>query len=128
MFSVDEDGYIRVGQCTLDQIKLIHLVSGIFDEAAQVSESRDDDVEKRGYTELVTASVPAISTGWDWTMDMSGHAPMPQRLGTPYGNLMVVYADGHDIGSERSAHLLGEMVDRIPWQAEVLGSVGFGRA
>lgn len=123
MWLVDKDGYIRVRQQELANIHLEHLVSGISGEVAQVDVPSRSGTRVFGYTEWATTRIPAISIGWDWILD-APDASVPKRHGNPYSNIMVVDADGREVGIEKSASLLCDMADRLSWYPMVLEMVG----
>ncbi len=123
MWHVDEDGYIRVRRQELADIHLLHLLSGISGEVVQVGIPAHPGTRVFGYTEWATAQTPAISIGWDWALD-TPDSPVPKRHGKPYSNLMIVDANGRDVGMEESATLLCDVADRLSWQSMVLEVVG----
>ena len=128
MFRIDKDGYIRVERAVLDRLQLVHLVSGLNDEGVPAGHRARIGIGTSGYTEWVTPSTPAISIGWEWVACATDGGPVPQRVGQPYGNVMIVDERGQDTGVDWSACLLCEVADRLVWQAEVMAITGHGLA
>jgi Domain of unknown function (DUF4902) len=122
---VSHDGYIRVLPATFRELPLVHLISGLDEEpdpgpltgGAQLSAIV-------GYTEWVTVESPAITVGWDWQLSASRGAAACQRLNEVRSNVMLLDADGRDLGPQRSCELLGLAVDTMEWSEQVLSAIG----
>lgn len=127
MFRLDNDGYIRMDPQVLEGLRLVHLISGSAEQVVPAGSPVWTGPGASGYTEWVSETIPAVSLGWEWVVDPAGVDRMPRRVGNPYGNVMIVDREGRDIGADRSAHLLGNVADRLNWQIEVLGAKGYGR-
>lgn len=128
MFRIDKDGYIRIEQHALRSLQFVHLVSGSDEDAPPPGHWVRVGAGATGHTEWVTITIPAVSIGWEWAVDDAGRDPIPQRVGHPYGNVMIVDEQGQDVGAERSAHLLDDLADRLAWQAEIMAIIGCGHA
>jgi len=123
MIRIDDDGYIRLRREVLEQIRLIHLVSGLDEEEGQVAcGAVHSDI--RGYTEWVSASVPAVSVGWDWHLDMLARPVTAVCSETPRSNLMLVDEHGGDAGLDHTARCLKAWVETLEWKSVVLTAIG----
>ena len=138
---LSSDGLLRLSIGELLSLPIQHLMSGVDAETAlhrvQLTQACGRPTQISGYTEWVTASVPAVSIGWDWQLQLQ---PAPQwwsqpllaqppfcwaRLGPPRTNIMLVYAAGGDTGWHKNLALLGTVVDALPWQDRLQRAVGW---
>jgi Domain of unknown function (DUF4902) len=121
---VSRDGYIRLLPAAFRVIPLVHLISGLEEEPAWVDGAAGAQVSAIiGYTEWITTESPAITIGWDWQLGASMGSARCTRLGEVRSNVMLLDAEGSDLGPQRSCELLGEVIDARPWSAEVLSAV-----
>lgn len=117
---VSNDGYIRVSASGLLNLRLTHFLSGLDDDASERNVEGGSRASMSGYTEWLTNTIPAITVGWDWYLDLIRGTPIYVREGLPRTNLMLV--DGttnHDLGDTQTSALLGELIDQSGWQADI---------
>lgn len=73
-----------------------------------------------GYTEWVSTSLPAVSIGWDWSLQISTGMPRYVRDGLPRSNMMLIDpASGRDMGDEATATWIVLWIDQQAWAASV---------
>jgi hypothetical protein len=116
---VPNDGLIRLLPDALDSLDLVHLISGL-DEDAPASASAAVATTISGYTEWITHSAPAVTLGWDWQMLGASSRVLLRRVGEPRSNLMIVDDEGDDLGHERSSAVLEQWIDIFRWQDSAL--------
>ncbi|MEO7241584.1 MAG: DUF4902 domain-containing protein [Variovorax sp.] len=110
------DGYLRLPLKTLHAVPLRHLISDIDDEAPDAACGSASIIS--GYTEWVSATEPAVSLGWDWSLECSNGHVRCVRNGLPRTNVMVVDEEFRDYGWERSLDLLAGVVDQLGWSEQ----------
>jgi hypothetical protein len=117
--TLSQDGYVRLTFEQCQQVKLAHLISGL-DENTPLELSKGATLaEITGYTEWVSATVPAISIGWDWELQGSHRGICRyRRTSQPRSNLMLIDAKHLDLGPEKTAALLGKIIDDFEWETE----------
>jgi hypothetical protein len=121
---ISRDGYIRLLPATFSKLPLVHLISGLDEEPDSGASSSGARVSAIvGYTEWVTTESPAITIGWDWQLGASGGSASCARLGEVRSNVMLVDAEGYDLGPQRSSELLGTAIDDMPWSDQVLSAI-----
>lgn len=118
--SLLEDGWVRLRFATLQDIPLVHLVSGLDEEqhAAPLPHGATAAAIS-GYTEWVSTTVPVISIGWDWWLDTSSLPPKLVLAGEPRSNVMLLDLRDRDIGMVKTAVILEAVVDALAWQGIV---------
>jgi hypothetical protein len=127
---LSSDGLLRLSIDELLSLPIQHLVSGVDTDPVCAStacvQACGRETVISGYTEWVSASLPAVSIGWDWQLQTSA-AQQPlrcSRLGHPRTNVMLVYAAGGDTGWDKNLELLSTVVDALPWQDRLVRAVG----
>ncbi|MDQ2822954.1 MAG: DUF4902 domain-containing protein [Pseudomonadota bacterium] len=102
---------------------LIHLISGVDQEADFALASGAVTTVITGYTEWISTGRPVLTLGWDWQMDASGDVVRLQRIGPPSSNLMLQSPGRRNLGHAHTVRLLNAYVDGFDWQAATLGHI-----
>jgi hypothetical protein len=111
-----QDGFIRLDCDALQQIELIHLVSGLDDDPAAVLKCGSVVSAISGFTEWISTSRPVLSVGWDWVIgSRNGHAQY-MMVGKPRSNIMLVDGESQDLGADATADLLIIRLEQLIWQ------------
>ncbi|MBB5190195.1 fructose 1,6-bisphosphatase [Silvimonas terrae] len=111
-----QDGYVRLDCNALQEIELIHLVSGLDDDPTAVLKCGSGVSAISGFTEWISTVRPVLSIGWDWVIGShNGHAQY-MMVGKPRSNIMLVNEESQDLGFETTADLLITRLDRLFWQ------------
>jgi len=118
MITLSNDGYVRLTFACLQDIQFVHLLSGLDDDYSGSLQLVTEVCEVSGYTEWVSCSIPVISIGWDWGLDVSDGRPCYVRVGSPRSNVMIIDPGQRDLGPIDSTRLLEAIVDSIDWQDE----------
>jgi hypothetical protein len=113
------DGYVRLSFQKMQELSLAHLISGLDENDTEPLHGGATFAEISGYTEWISASVPAVSVGWDWRLAAIHTGKRYERYGEPKSNLMLVDSRQQDVGPEMTAALLEAVIDALAWQAEV---------
>ncbi len=124
MIKTDDDGYIRLHRGALDQIRLVHLVSGLDEEECRGGAAGAVHSAIRGYTEWSSASTPAVSVGWDWHIDTLARPVSAACRDAPRSNVMLVDEQGRDVGPDHTARCLRQLVEALDWKPVVLDAIG----
>lgn len=119
MIILSEDGYVRLTLETFLSTSLVHLVSGLDEDSPIHSQEGGSLARISGYSEWVSATMPIITLGWDWWLDVSQEQTVYVRLGAPQCNVMLVDVMQRDLGSAQTSGLLETAIDALAWQEEV---------
>lgn len=115
-----DTGYIRLAYAELQDIRLIHLVSGMDEDVPDAGTDGAVPTAITGYTEWVAAESPVVSIGWDWQM-LADHSQVQlTRVGGASSNVMLQGAGHIDLGHAKTALLLEALIDNLVWQAATL--------
>jgi hypothetical protein len=106
------DGGVRLCAAEASRIRLVHLLSGL-DEDAPAPGKDAVATAITGYTEWLSDRPPAVTVGWDWEMIVLCGQVQLRRLGPPRSNLLLQPEDQAD-------RLLGEYVDAFDWQTDTM--------
>jgi hypothetical protein len=112
---------------TVDELcagALVHLISGVDQDAPAGAGDGAVATAITGYTEWISASRPVVTLGWDWQMHAIGNAVRLERIGPPSSNLMLQSPARRNLGHARTAELLNAYLDGFNWQATTLGHIG----
>lgn len=120
---MNNDGQIRLSFNALQQLDLVHLISGLDEDGPPQPGMAAMQTVITGYTEWVTHAAPRVTLGWDWQMLAAASQVALQRVGEPRSNLMLQNDAGTDLGHEKSSLLLETFIDAFDWQTEALSCV-----
>jgi uncharacterized protein DUF4902 len=115
MIVISDDGYVRLADAALRAVRLTHHLSGL--DQAPTSNGGTRTTAITGYTEWIGETV--ITIGWDWRMHADSGVVALSRISEPRSNVMMLDANGADIGHDKTAAVLGSFIDRFAWQPEV---------
>ena len=120
-----EDGYVRLSQVRMRAIPLVHLISGLDTDPAGTDAGPVGATRAAiaGYTEWLSLTIPALSLGWDWTLESTDRELRYQRVGEPRSNVMLLDVHGRDLGPRSSAVALALLVYDFNWQDTVANFV-----
>jgi hypothetical protein len=113
---ISDDGYIRLSVMALQSVHLIHLDSGLYDEAVKQTDVFDKACSILGYTEWVTETEPAISIGWDWTIEYYENPPRYKMVGFPFSNIMLQDASERDMEDDAGIRHIAAYIDQTNWR------------
>lgn len=120
---LSDDGYIRLSKITLESIQLQHLDSGLYDDEFESSGEQNVVCNILGYTEWVTDTDPAISIGWDWTIDYRYQPPRYKLVGLPFSNIILQDSYSRDLESEVCLNYLTVLISQMDWMQHVSGAI-----
>ena len=118
MLAVSMDGYIRLSFAELQTVHLIHLISGLDEDSPAELSGGAILLAITGYTEWVSNTLPAISIGWDWQMDVVHGQVRLRSISEPRSNIMLQDASRLDVGAEKTVALLEAFIDTLNWQVD----------
>lgn len=120
------DGYVRVAEQTLIDLKLVHVMSGFDDGLLSELRTVTYDAVGAGYTEWQTAAPGAeqISVGWDWYVDRALGILTVVRSDVR-SNVMGIDCFGSDIGMKNTARSLRLGLARLNWPTVVAAAMSF---
>lgn len=122
---MSETGYIRLTYDQLLQVSLVHLVSGVDEDAPTGPSDGAQSTAISGYTEWLGQGGLVITVGWDWQMLPDNLGFHLKRISAPSSNLMLLDNRGSDLGSQKTAVLLENFIDGFNWQSETLQYINF---
>ncbi len=111
-----QDGYVRLDCNALQEIELIHLVSGLDDDPGTVLQCGSGVSAISGFTEWISTTPPVLSIGWDWVIGSHNGHVQYMMVGKPRSNIMLINAQFQDLGVEATEDLLIARLDRLLWQ------------
>ena len=117
---MSDTGYIRTTFAQLQQVRFVHLVSGIDEDGPPDAAESASSTVICGYTEWISQGGMVITIGWDWQMLPEGRGCCLKRISPPSSNLMLQSPSGVDLGPKRTAVLLETIIDNFNWQTEAL--------
>lgn len=119
------DGLLRLQQGELSAMKLVHLISGIDDDAAPATHSPrcGSSTTLSGYTEWVSAQEPNLTLGWDWQLETDPMSSRVVRLGLPRTNVLVVKGEHDPLPWETSLEVLASFIDSFDWNTPAFDAV-----
>lgn len=115
-----QDGYLRLSTLAFLSLSMRHLLSGVDTDPVGRLAVCGAPAPITGYTEWVSTSLPAVSIGWDWSLQISTGMPRYVRDGLPRSNMMLIDpASGRDMGDEATATWIVLWIDQQAWAASV---------
>ncbi|KAF3996241.1 DUF4902 domain-containing protein [Glaciimonas immobilis] len=119
IFTISSDGYIRLLFEELQNITLVHLISGLDQDMPSPILGGAVTTTITGYTEWVTATSPGITLGWDWQLAVVFKSIHLHRISEPRSNVMMHNSDRVDMGPIKTTTLLENFIDNFDWQSTV---------
>jgi hypothetical protein len=120
---MSDTGYIRLSVAQLQDIQIIHLISGMDEDAPLELPHGAVQTAISGYTEWISNGGPVITIGWDWQMQLENTHVLLRRIGMPSSNVMLQTNSQLDLGHAKTASILESFIDGIDWQKETLQSI-----
>jgi len=120
--TLSADGYVRLSPDSLLCMVVRHCYSELTEDVC-VSPSAATGARVAsiaGLTEWVSDSTPAVSLGWEWSLDLSSGRPRYVRAGPVNGNIMLINSGRGDLGPQATEALLAAKVDALNWQPETV--------
>lgn len=120
---MSDTGYVRLSFEELQNLMLVHLISGMDDDAPVRASDSATETAIGGYTEWVSTGNPPITLGWDWQMLFENKFISLRRVSEPRSNVMLQSAGRLDLGHDKTVMLLETFIDAYDWQPEALEQV-----
>lgn len=120
MLIISPDSYIRLTYERLQNVPLVHLISGPDQDSPDDAQDCVVTTPITGYTEWVSENKPQLSIGWDWHLKIHGNQISLRRVNPARSNIMLLDGESTDLGHLQTATLLDQMIDRLDWQNTVL--------
>jgi hypothetical protein len=115
------DYYVRLPASHLPWLSLRHLRSEIEERTEPNRSPLAPGAQAStlsGYSDWLWDGDPPVNVSWDWEMDAKGHLALnPHSIRT---DLMLIDAQGLDLGHSRTLAALLQRVAREPWHEAVL--------
>lgn len=121
------DYYLRVRMEQLQTLRFAHLVSELDhadNECAESCCTEGAALAKpiTGLTEWTSDAQPAHSIGWDWVLK-GADGQMGVQEHSVRTNIMLVDAQGVDLGRQQTETALLALIARLNWADQVLGTL-----
>lgn len=113
-------GYIHLSLNELANISLVHLVSGVDEDAPAVVPDGAVSTCITGYTEWMSTGSQVVTIGWDWQMPADDDRSLLKRISGPSSNVMLLDEQRSELGHVFSVRLLESYIDALDWQTETL--------
>ncbi|HEU4842779.1 MAG TPA: DUF4902 domain-containing protein [Burkholderiaceae bacterium] len=117
---MSETGYVYLSLAELENVVIVHLVSGVDEDAPEDCPDGAVPTSITGYTEWVSEGSRIITIGWDWQMQAEREGVHLRRVGKPSSNVMLQSPKQGDLGPHATRALLEQFIDGIDWQPETL--------
>ncbi len=118
--TLSPDGYIRMQFACLAKLSLVHLYSDSDSDFLQELKVQTVSARIAGFCEWQSETEPAVSLGWGWFIhsqsDRMMLAPDPVR-----SNVMLIDAQGYDLGQRQTANLFYAWLGEFDWRNTVGG-------
>lgn len=114
------NGTLGLRPSELQRICLIHLISGVDEDAPEEMTDNAMATLITGYTEWIGEGDPELTIGWDWKMTCDASRVQLVRASDPCSNVAIHGDDGSDLGPTVAARYLASKVDDFNWQDEAL--------
>jgi hypothetical protein len=124
--AVSADGYIRQTIRALLSRRLVHLQSGLdHDDNHELNSQSLGAIatEWSGYTEWASETLPSLSLGWDWILEVQQPHLCYRMIGEPRGNIWLIDAQRRDLSHDDNLLALAQFADSLGWQATVAESL-----
>lgn len=118
-----EDGYVRLTLQNLLATPLVHLWSGLDQEAPGSLPEGAGVTTISGYTEWISTTEPTLTLGWDWRLEVASAAPLYIRSSAPRSNIMLVDERQRDLGPRETAALLGAAINSLTWKQAIYNHI-----
>jgi hypothetical protein len=119
-FPMSDTGYIYLTFAQLQEVCLVHLISGMDEDGGPDQLDAAVATAITGYTEWISEGNVTITIGWDWQMLPDKKTIRLYRVSEPSSNLMLQSANGIDLGPKKTTILLETFIDGINWESETL--------
>lgn len=106
------DGYIRLKEAALHHIPMLHLHSGLHAESDWRCVSNP---ELNGFTEWYSETLPSISIGWDWRLNILSDPAQFELTGLPFTNLQLQTAENEDYPAQENLMLIKRFIETLQW-------------
>jgi hypothetical protein len=120
---VSDSGYIHLSFAELQDICLVHLISGLDEDVPGPTPGGAIPTAITGYTEWIADGNLGVSIGWDWQMKADDRHIHLTRVGGASSNLMLQSSARTDLGPVKTALLLEALIDELDWQPATLDYV-----
>jgi Domain of unknown function (DUF4902) len=122
-FAVSQDGYVRCTHQQLLTAGLIHRISGLDEDPQQAPPDTVLSSGITGYTEWIDGASAVVTVGWDWKMSGAGSGVSLTRTSEPRSNVMLIDANGTDLGPAGTTMTLAQLLGRFDWQSVVRSNI-----
>lgn len=118
LYAATPDGYLRMRLADLQPLDFEHLLS--YHDAGLCAELLALGMPARlaGFTEWASVSTPAVSLAWGWYVASRSRAVLLAPDGVR-SNVMLIDAQGYDLGPKRTSELLHAWLHGLPWRSDV---------
>ncbi len=117
---VSHDGYVRMTRHVFLRLPLVHYLSGLDEDHLHPLVHGGVESTISGYTEWISSSVPVVSVGWDWRLNLLTGVPRYEREGGARSNIMIIDAEnGRDVGDDATAETIAYRLDRSGWEEDI---------
>ena len=120
---LSEDGYVRLTLQSLLATPLVHLWSGLDEEAPGPLPEGAGVTTISGHTEWISTTEPALTLGWDWRLEVASAGPFYVRSSTPRSNIMLVDERQRDLGPRETAALLEAAINSLTWKQAIYNHI-----
>jgi hypothetical protein len=109
------EGLVHLTLEELRSLSIVHHASGVDDDIQTRVGSCGRATHISGFTEWMTESIPGITLGWDWCLQVEGQEVLWQRLGMPRTNVWLMDHNSSPPNWASSLEQLARVVDALPW-------------
>jgi hypothetical protein len=112
------DGYIRLPLASLKTLRFVHLFSESDEDFLEELKTQAIPARLAGFSEWKSDTSPAISIGWGWFIHSQSQGMMLAPDGVR-SNVMLIDAQGYDLGPMKTSNLFRTWLAAFEWQCVV---------
>jgi hypothetical protein len=120
---LSSDGYVRLTVDHLNHTQMVHFFSALDDDHPEQLTPHVLPSPVSGYTEWVSSGNPTLSIGWDWRMYTQDRQMICELIDTPRSNIMLINAEGQDLGDRETRRLLIQHIASLNWQPAAVSAI-----
>lgn len=117
---MSDTGSIYLTLVELQDVHLVHLISGLDEDAPELMPDGATPTAITGYTEWISDVNRVITIGWDWQMLCENSDVQLTRVSPPSSNVVLQSASRQNMHWLTTTKLLEHFIDTFDWQAETL--------
>ncbi|MES2299297.1 MAG: DUF4902 domain-containing protein [Pseudomonadota bacterium] len=118
-----DTGYVYLTLSELQEICLVHLISGMDEERPAFPFEGAVPTAITGYTEWISDGQRVVTIGWDWQMQCDSDEIKLKRISEPSSNVVLQTPGRENLSAPLTTNLLEDFIDTFSWQSQALAHI-----